>query len=102
MIHQPFTILQPFSDHLHVSIIQKGDSTDLDEFQKSLGIPTIIRPKQVHGTATIVIRDVPVTQPEADGIVTNQKNIGLEVSWADCQNFLVFEPNKNILGLMHV
>lgn len=37
----------------------------------------------------------------ADGLITNQKNLGLIIKTADCLPILLFDPKKEVIGLVH-
>lgn len=39
--------------------------------------------------------------PTTDGIATRDKNVGLLLPLADCLGIVVFDKNRNILGLLH-
>lgn len=56
---------------------------------------------QVHSSKTIVVRDELHGTIDADGLITDEKDLTLAIRFADCQNFLVYEPKKKVLGLLH-
>ncbi|NLR90404.1 peptidoglycan editing factor PgeF [Flammeovirga agarivorans] len=39
--------------------------------------------------------------PETDGIITNVKNIGLLTLAADCTPIILFDPQKQVIGVVH-
>ena len=91
-----------------MTIVTKREPLSDQELQKQLGVAEIIRPKQVHGNTVAIVKESSQSQPEADAIFTDQKGIGLSISWADCQNFLIFHPGgkecscpTKVLGLLH-
>lgn len=56
---------------------------------------------QIHSSKTIVVRDELHGTIDADGLITDTKDLTLAIRFADCQNFLVYEPKKKVLGLLH-
>jgi copper oxidase (laccase) domain-containing protein len=38
---------------------------------------------------------------EADGMVTSAPGLALCIRWADCQNFIVYAPQRNVAGVLH-
>lgn len=40
--------------------------------------------------------------PGADGIVTDRPGLALSTRSADCQSFIVFAPERSVLGVLHV
>ncbi len=72
-------------------------NTRLQEISKDLGIKNIVDTIQVHG---IRIKQ-PDEEGEADGFYTNQKNIPLMIRTADCQAALFYEPEKQVLAVVH-
>lgn len=60
--------------------------------------------KQVHGTKIKIIKSKKAKQgeEEADGLITDQKNIFLMVKTADCLPVLFFDPVKKVVAAVHV
>jgi YfiH family protein len=58
---------------------------------------------QIHSDKIFAIesQDDLAKFPEADGIVTNLKNIILAITTADCTPILFYEERKNVIGLCH-
>ncbi len=56
---------------------------------------------QMHGNRTIVVRNATSRTEQADGIATDVRGLTLTIRWADCQNFLILEPEKKIICLVH-
>ena len=61
---------------------------------------TLFEIKQTH-SATVHTFDGHFIVPEADAVVTNQKNIALSVVTADCAPVLLADPVANIIGAAH-
>ncbi len=76
-------------------------------FARSLGVDpkSIISVQQEHGNKILVIDSgVLINQTEeimADGLVTNKKNVALLIKTADCLPILLFDPQKEVIGLIH-
>lgn len=58
--------------------------------------------KQVHGKRVMRVDHEIKKTEEADGMITDVPGLLLCVRWADCQNFVVYEPKKKVVGVMHV
>ena len=58
-------------------------------------------PRQVHGTGIVVVSEPPVTPPDADGIVTTERELALMVQGADCPLIALVDPDAGVLGLVH-
>ena len=82
-----------FSDRLDCRFLSKDDDREISEPR--------VRLHQVHGNRTIVTREPMESTEEADGVITNEKGLHLMARAADCQNFAVFDPEKNIAGVLH-
>lgn len=67
---------------------QNGDGAR-SQLSKLLSLPTISYMKQVHGNEISVVTESSSVPPEVDGLVTNQKSIGLAVQVADCLPLLL-------------
>lgn len=61
--------------------------------------------RQVHGNKILNITSANLPQqapiPEADGMVTNVKNIILTMRTADCLPVFLYDPKKRCIGLVH-
>lgn len=60
----------------------------------------IIVPRQVHGVEVAEVTDAE-WRGEADAIITNQPNICLTISTADCVPVLLYDPVKGAIGAVH-
>lgn len=59
---------------------------------------------QVHGSDVITAispRPLDGRHFPADAIITNSKDVTLFMRFADCVPILIFDPNKNAIGLVH-
>lgn len=102
MITHPFPLLRQFDDLIDVSMLTKEDAIRTDEEISSiLQSENIGSLWQMHGNRTIVVRKPTSRTEQADGIATNVPALTLTIRWADCQNFLIVEPEKKIICLVH-
>ena len=71
-------------------------------FFESLGVPLdrLAIPAQVHGS-TVRIAEKPGDYPEADALLTDRPGVFLCVSMADCVPVLMFDPGRNVVGVVH-
>ena len=74
---------------------RKEITRKLDYNAKDLAIP-----EQVHSTVVEFAR-FPGMHPAADGLVTTNSNILLTLKVADCVPVYLYEPRKNMIGLVH-
>ena len=74
---------------------RKEITRKLDYNAKDLAIP-----EQVHSTVVEFAR-FPGMYPAADGLVTTNSNILLTLKVADCVPVYLYEPRKNMIGLVH-
>lgn len=103
MIRQPFSILHIFGDALQIALFRKEDDIRSDaDAMKMIGAKKSAGLHQVHGNRVIIVRDQSDRTEHADGMITDVPGLALSVRWADCQNFVVYDPKKKILGVMHV
>lgn len=79
-------------------------------FGEATGIPTekIVCAKQVHGSTVLIADKKDMYSPaytgewqEADGFVTDKKDVPLAVFTADCVPLLLFEPKAKVIGAIH-
>lgn len=103
MITHPFSLMHAFDDALTVALFTKQDDIRSDAGAASaVGATQSAGLHQVHGNRVIVVRDQLSRTEQADGMITDVPGLALCIRWADCQNFVVYEPKKKILGAMHV
>lgn len=87
---------------IDIRLFTKADaSPSYGEIAQSLGTDGIARPEQVHGSGVWVTREPGINLVKADAVVTDEANLALAITWADCQNFLVYAPGKRVIGLIH-
>jgi len=75
-----------------------------------LGIKSddIVFSNQVHGSRVRVVSQADrgavfkaCTTEQADGVITNERNVALMVFTADCVPMLLHDPVKNVIGAIH-
>lgn len=103
MKRNPFSLFAPYADRLRVVLFTKEDGTPTsEEIAGKLGTKDIARLWQVHGNRTVVV-DAPMDRTEkADGMITDKHGLGLAIDAADCQNFVIYAPERNVVGMLHV
>lgn len=103
MVRNPFHILEPLTKNLTVAMFTKEDDIQSDtQAGEAFNLSKTAGLHQVHGNRVIIVREERNRSDEADGMITDKKNLLLCIRWADCQNFVVYAPKKNIAGIMHV
>ncbi|HXW85099.1 MAG TPA: peptidoglycan editing factor PgeF [Candidatus Binataceae bacterium] len=66
------------------------------------GIDSFARLVQVHGNVVhAVSRTNAAERPEADGMVTSERNLGLAVMTADCVPILLADARNGVVGALH-
>lgn len=102
MIHNPFLLFAPYNKRLDIRFFIKEDSMKCDEdLQTKLHHEGIVSVTQVHGNTTIIARSPSRREKEADGVLTNQKDIWLSIRSADCQSFVIYDPLLEVVGVLH-
>lgn len=102
MISNPFPLLQQFSDRLTVAFFDKSDDIRSDaQAGKVLGVERTAGLWQVHGSKTEIVREPTNRTLKADGMATDTKGLLLTIRAADCQNFVFFDPVKNVVSVLH-
>lgn len=103
MIISPFTLFAPFRDRVRTAFFIKEDDIRSDEAAaKALGISKAAGLNQIHGNRTVIIRSASNRTEPADGMITDVPDLALCTRWADCQNFIIFAPERNVIGVLHV
>ena len=82
-------------------LTREDDVASDEETQRALGTHHIVVLDQVHGNRCVVMRDASYRIEKADAATTDKRGLTLTIRFADCQNFIVFDPVKKILCLIH-
>ena len=100
---EPFALLRPFEDHLSVALFTKTDDirTDVAAAQ-TFGLRDAAGLCQMHGNRTVVVRAPSNRTIEADGMITDVPDLALCIRFADCQNFVLYAPERHVCGVLHV
>jgi copper oxidase (laccase) domain-containing protein len=103
MIDQPFSLFEPYADHIRIALFTKEDAVASDaEAAKQLCLKKAAGLHQVHGNKTVVVDEELNRTDQADGMLTKTSELVLATRWADCQNFVMYAPEKHVAGLLHV
>ncbi|PIR53822.1 hypothetical protein COU75_04085 [Candidatus Peregrinibacteria bacterium CG10_big_fil_rev_8_21_14_0_10_42_8] len=87
------TFFDQFSDRVTCLFLGRDDDRIPSE--------NSVRLHQVHGSTTIIAREKMNATKEADGVLSDTSKLNLIIRAADCQNFAIFVPEKNIIGVLH-
>ena len=70
---------------------------------KKIGFPNrkLILPNQNHTDKCLILESEDNHLIKADGIVTKSKNFVIGVTTADCIPIILFDPEKEIIGICH-
>lgn len=102
MTEHPFALLRQFQDRLGVALFTKSDDIPSDAASaRAIGAVHAAGLNQVHGKRSIVVRAASARTEEADGMLTDVYDLALCIRVADCQSFVIFAPEKNVLGILH-
>ncbi len=75
-------------------------SADTD-IEKLTGSEKIASLKQMHGNRAVRLSGDSRRVEEADAVATDIIGLTLTIRFADCQNFIVWEPEKHVACLIH-
>jgi YfiH family protein len=67
-------------------------------------IPRVFWRKQIHGDGIIVAKGGAAAAkgcPDADGFITNEKNLPIAIRTADCVPVFIYDPDGQAIGLAH-
>ncbi len=102
MTSQPFSLLKPYASRLRVVLTEKNDDVMQDAAGAALvGCTNAAGLWQVHGGTAVTVREPTARTIKADGMATDRKNLALCLRAADCQTFLVYAPERHVVGLLH-
>ena len=79
-------------------------SKDIPIFLNSIGAPgnQFATVEQIHGDQVVEITKENLGLPqEADGLVTDEKDLALVIRTADCLSVFIFDPDRPAIGLCH-
>ncbi len=94
----------PFYNNLSISVADDKENIRQNRalFFGSLGIPEskLVHANQVHG-ANITRVNKPGLYPATDALITNQKDIYLVISIADCMPVMLYDPVNSAIANIH-
>lgn len=101
MIREPFTLLHPFRDQLTVGFWSRVDDATCEEAGAMMKTENIAELDQVHGGDAVTIGGPTRNEIKADAIITKERGLLLLTKAADCQSFVFFDPERNLLAVCH-
>jgi YfiH family protein len=102
MIDHPFANLRPFAKQLDVLFLDRADNVASGaDIKRVTAVDTLTSLHQKHGKNVVVVREESSRTLQADGLITDVKGLSLLIRFADCQNFVVYAPKHNVVGLIH-
>lgn len=97
----PFWTLARFPE-LRVALFGKGSGCSRSEdLAKRAGCTHVAFLNQVHGTEIHVVEASTAGTLDGDGLITSTPSLAITIGFADCQNFIVYEPRRKVIGLLH-
>lgn len=88
---------------VQVEIFAKEDGCTSDlECAKQLGFRKLEKLNQVHGNVIHIVREPSDGNLKGDGLITDVPHLALSIRFADCQAFVMYEPKKKVIGVLHV
>lgn len=100
MTEHPFDIFRPHADAIRVRLYDKSDGIRSDADIERLEGSPVANPEQTHGNLTVRV-DGPGFVPVADGVVTATPGLSICTRGADCQTFVVYDPEHRAIGALH-
>jgi len=78
-------------------------SANIEIVKSVLKIPTIVSSKNIHGTQIDFVNSTSLGEiAGSDGLMTDEKGVGLMVKHADCQAIILFDPVRLAIANIHV
>lgn len=102
MIEHPFSLLEPYKNRLKIAMLTKIDDIQTDNQAAALvQAEKLAGLDQIHGNTTVVVREPVQRNIQADGMITDVPGLTLTIRWADCQNFVIYAPKDQVVGVLH-
>lgn len=103
MITGPFPLFSRFEDALSLGLFTKEyPKPTYEGIAEELGAHTFVRLNQVHGNQTVRVQSAANATVDADGMITETSGLALCITCADCQAFIIYAPERRVLGALHV
>lgn len=96
----PFNLFRQFPE-LKVGLFVRKDRSSANECAALLGFDKVAALWQEHSTVIHVTDKTLDDETKGDGIITITHNLALAIRFADCQAFVIYEPKKKVLGVLH-
>lgn len=61
----------------------------------------VVRAGLIHGSEVVIVKDDTKGIPQADGLITNHKDIFLSITVADCLPIFIYDPDNKVICLIH-
>lgn len=81
-------------EHVAASRLAYADALGID-------VERMWFPRQVHGSDVLVVDSSMDSGAEADAVVTDERNLLIGVSTADCVPILLYDPQKEVVAATH-
>ena len=102
MITDAFPLFDQFQEKIKIGLLTKEDDILEDRLAAGLlGFSDFSGLWQVHGNRTVQITKPSHSHEQADGMFTDQKNHALCIRMADCQTFVFYAPEHEVIGVLH-
>ena len=72
-----------------------------DRLRRSLGVSQVVFMNQVHGDEVFYVDKKMTRAPNCDALITNQKEMALAVTVADCIPLLLYDQKTQSIGVAH-
>lgn len=97
-----FSIFDPFKDRFQVLFFDKSDAIESDaDLREKLGTDNTASVWQKHGNGIVIARAPTARTQQADGLATDAKNLWISIRAADCQQLVVYAPERHVAGVIH-
>ena len=101
MITNPFLSLQNI-DSLSIHFLRREDACSCDsDIARITGKKNLVSLRQMHGNIAHRVSDPSSRVLEGDALVTNIPGLTLTIRFADCQAFVLYDPTKNVIAVIH-
>lgn len=87
----------------HVGDNPQKVASNRDKLAITLGVKAeqVVFADQTHSVNVGVVNSIATELTDTDAMITNQKGICLNVLTADCVPVILFDPVKNVIGVVH-
>jgi YfiH family protein len=111
VLHGTFSRHGGISNGQHFGTLNLSDATsdshehvktNRETVRKTLDIPHIVYPHQMHSTKIERVSAKNHQGPlQADALYTSEKNVGLGITHADCQAAILYDPVHEVVAIAH-